>query len=479
MKKQILSVTISALILGTFFINGCSTYQKPQTPKLNSPSSFKNANSFTALSVNDAVLRSGKWWQKFHDKQLNQLIERALQNNLNYQIALKNIKIAHTYVVENTTSLFPQINLNYSSSRNAPSLNNFNNINKQNVNNQIYNLYQLNGSVSYEVDVWHKVGNIINQAKANEKISVTDSEIIKIALISSIVDAYFQIAALNANIENLEQQSAATQAILSMNSTQYQGGLINVENIDSAKIQAAAIKINLANLIKQRQILFNTLAYLIGEYPERFALDSDEAKLDSNMDIAKIVPAGLPAQMLSNRPDIQSSFANVLAYGYAQKQSITNFFPSFTLTGTYGFASTSMANFTSGGSLLWNFGANILQPLFDWGKRVQQYRRAQLQYETAILGYKNTVINAFKEVDNALITYQQDYLALQMTRHQLAAAQEKFNAGDARYRAGMLNYATYLSYKLSYLQSKYSVNAQIQILISDAVQVYKTLGIGI
>lgn len=486
-KILISAMALSALISTAIIVNGCALYQKPSIPNLQVPASFRNANKFIATNNMPASANfyATKWWQTFNDEKLNQLVEHALQNNLNYQIALKNIQIARTYVEENASALFPQINLNYGISRNAPSANaitpaNRSSNNSGNNNNQIYNLYQLNGSVSYEVDVWHRVGNSIKQAAANANISAADSDIIKLALTAAVVDAYFQIAAVNSNLQNLRQQYAATNEILSINKTQYKGGLVNVEAIDNAKIQATAIQANINNLIKQQQILRNTLAYLSGEYPEKFNLanNAQNGRRD-NVNFEKIVPTGLPAQMLRNRPDIQKAFYGVLSYGYAEKQSLASFFPTFTLTTTYGFASTSLSNFTSGGSLLWNFGANILQPLFDWGKRASQYRRAKLQYEAAILGYKNTVINAFQEVNNALVTYQQDYLTLKVARQTLTATGEKTESARAQYRAGMFDYATYLSYKLSFLQSQYSVTNQNQTLISDVIQLYKALGVGV
>ena len=453
------------------FISGCALYTKPNVPTLQVPTTFKNANKFTYSNLKD------HWWQNFNDAKLNQLVSLALQNNLNYQISLKNILIARTYITENRAAFFPQVNLNAGASRNATSSNA--STNQYLKNTPLYNLYQLNGSVSYDIDVWSRIRNSVMQAAVSVKASVADSDVIKLALIASIVDSYLQIVVLNSNLDNLKQQYNATSEIARLNQDQYKGGLVDVEPIDDAKTQVETIKSTINTIEKQRQILQNTLAYLVGTYPENFDYKIENTLQNSKSNFTQMLPPGIPSQMLINRPDIQSSFYQVLSYGYAQKQSLAAFFPTFALTGVYGFASLGLANLTAGGSVLWNFGANAVQTLMDFGKTYSLYKRARLQYETAVLTYKNTVINAFTEVNNALVSYQQDYLTLQASQKVVWLAKEKLDLADAQYKSGVINYISYLGYKLTFLQSKYTLANQTQTLALDVVQVYKTLGMGL
>jgi multidrug efflux system outer membrane protein len=455
----------------TIFISGCALYTKPSVPTLQIPTAFKNANKFTYSNLKD------HWWQNFNDAKLNQLVNLALQNNLNYQIALKNILIARTYLTENRAALFPQVNLNAGASRNKSSSNTQTN---QYLNNTpLSNLYQLNGSVSYEVDVWSSIRNSVLQANAHVKASVADSDVIKLALITNVVDSYLQIVVLNSNLENLKQQYNAASEIARLNQDQYKGGLVDIEPIDNAKTQVENIRSAISTLEEQRQILQNTLAYLVGAYPENFDYKIENTLQNSKANFTQMLPPGIPSKMLINRPDIQSSFYQVLSYGYAQKQSLAAFFPTFSLTGTYGFASIGLASLTSGGSALWSFGANAIQTLLDFGKTYSQYKRARLQYETVVLTYKNTVINAFMEVNNALVSYKQDYLTLQASQKVVWLAKEKLDLADAQYKSGVINYITCLGYKLIFLQSKYALANQTQTLVADVIQVYKTLGLGL
>lgn len=467
--KNKLSICVYCMVL-LIFLTSCALYTKPKVPALQTPTAFKNANKFTS-----AILKN-LWWQNFNDPELNQLVNLAIQNNLNYQVALKNIAIARTYVMEHASAFSPQVDLNLNVNRNATSTNA---ITTQNKTTALYNLYQLNGTVTYEADVWSRIRNNIMQSITKVKISMAEANVIKLALISNIVDIYWQIITLNSNLENLKQQYRAATEIVKLNQDQHTVGLTNIELTSNAKLQMENIKINRNNLEKQRQILQNTLAYLSSSYPENFDFKITNTLPNLATSFNKLLPAGIPSQMLMNRPDIQNSFYQVISYSYAQKQSLASFFPSFILTGTYGFASISLGNFTSGNSLLWSFGANAIQILYDFAKRPSQYKRARLQCEAAVLNYKNTVINAFTEVNNALVSYQQDYLALKTLRNIVNLTKEKLDSANAQYKSGMINRITYLSYKLAFLQSEFVLTTQVQTLASDIIQVYKTLGLGL
>lgn len=458
-------------ILILIFLSSCSLYTKPETPKLSLPANFKSAIKVKRCNLpND-------WRLQFKDGNLSSLEKLSLSNNYDYKIAIKNIQIAKTYVDEAISNYFPQINLNANASRNALSISNFTNNTINGNPNRVYSLLQLGASASYELDFWNKIGNGVKSAKANVEAAKANSNIIKLTLISNVANTYFQLSALNNNLVNLKAQLQATKNIAKLNKTQYQGGLANIEPVDNAQIQVESVNTNLNNIAKQIQIAQNTLAYLTGQYPEHFHPYSNSILSDKNLE--RFIPANLPSQMLMNRPDIQAAYYQIFAFGYLQKQALANFFPDFSLTGTYGFASNSLSNFINNGNLFWSYAANMIEPLFDYAKRTSQYRRAKFQYESSVLNYKSVVLNAFTEVNNALTSYRQDFLSLQASTKQLASANEKLNLAKAQYKSGMLDYLTYLTYQLSYLQTQYITTNQTLLVYQDIILIYKVLGLGL
>jgi outer membrane protein, multidrug efflux system len=466
MSKCCLLLTITVLLAS------CTLYTTPEVPSPQAPAKFN-----TTLKSSQKNLPAN-WWEVFHSPQLNQIVNLALKNNLNYQVASKNIQIAQTYVTQSASGFFPAINAGYNYSRNQLSSNAavsraFNSIGSNTT--RPFNYHQLEGTASYELDVWHQVANSVKQAQANVKMTAADSDVIKLTLLSDVVATYLQIKALNFNLNNLQQQYQAINAIVKITTDQYHSGLINIEPLADVKTQAETIKSALNEIKKQRQVAHNTLAYLVGEYPEKFSWQITQPFTPLNFH--QMIPAGLPAKMLVTRPDIQSAYYQVLAYGYSEKQSLANFLPAISLTGTYGFASTQLTNFISNGSIYWNYGSAVLQPLFDAGNRNSQYQRAKLQYQTAVLNYKNVVLNAFKEVDSSLITYQQDYIILTTIQQELINAQNKYDSANAQYVAGVYDYATYLNSRLNYLQNKYQLTQQSLTVAQDIIQIYKNLAV--
>lgn len=461
--------------------SACNLYQDPKVPVLEEPVQFQ-----AAISMPEGILPAKEWWTIFNDETLDHLIKLALKNNYDYAIAIKNIRIAQTYVTQNASALYPQINLNFASSRNKSATaitNSFGNTNNVTLSNpqsqsfsQIFNLNQLFGSVSYEIDVWNQIRNSVKQAKAQVKVSEAQSNIIRLTVINNVALSYFQLKVLEANIDNLLSQKHYAKELVTLLTVQFRSGLIDATRVDDAKSALDTLDINLAQARQQKAIISYTLAVLLGEYPEDFTIT---VKGDLAAQMGKsLIPAGIPAIVVAQRPDIQSAYYQVMASGYFEKQTIANFLPTFNLTSAYGFASNSLSKLIRSGNNYWNYGENNLENLFDGGLRISEKQRASLQVQTAILTYKNTAITAFKEIDSALTAYQEDVQALHAYQHQVANSSDKFFIAKAQYQGGLTDYATFSDTALVYLQTQYNLSQQQGIVIADVLQVYKTLGIG-
>lgn len=460
---KILSVVVCLLCFG---LGSCALYTKPAVPRVNYPGHFK----YMLTKITHADLHYN-WWENFADAQLNTLVNVAIKNNVNYKIALKNIDIAKTYISQNASGFFPQVNVNFNASRersaSASSAVNFS-ANKE---------LSAFATVSYELDVWNQISNSLKQAKANVASIRAHSEVVKLTLISELVNTYLQITFLNADLENYTRQYQVLSEIFSVLQTQYRSGLLDIAVLNAARTQVESIKINRQNVEKQKAILVNALVYLLGTLPENFSFDvgSETRRFYKS----NLVPAGIPAKIVGNRPDVQSAYFQVLSYGYLQKQTIANFLPTFNLTGAYGYAAKSFSRLFIASNGYWNYGLKVLQPAFDYKLKASAYKRANYQYEAAILLYKNTIITAFQEINNALISYQRDNEALRSYQRAAANAQETLNAVHAQYKAGYGDYLSYLHAKWVFLQNEYNLLNQRLLLLQDVVQVYKTMGLGL
>ena len=242
MKRKFIILIYLGLSL---FFSGCALYAAPKKVAVKIPEKFKYSVKTRGYPIKN------DWWKNFKDKELNTLVSKSLKNNLNYLIAVKNIQVAKTYVSQNESNLFPDINFSYASSRNKlPGYESSISSGGASTSPIIYNLNQAGLNASYELDVWHQINNTVNQAKANVSVSAFAADVIKLTLISNVAQSYFQIIALNSGIKNLKKQYLAEKEILKINLVQYKDGLINGEPALDAKIALEAIKTELNNSIK-------------------------------------------------------------------------------------------------------------------------------------------------------------------------------------------------------------------------------------
>ena len=486
MKINKILLLLSCAAFGSaFMLSGCSLFSRPKKIEVKIPQKFKYAVNAGNISIKN------DWWKNFKDKELNILVVKAVKNNLSYLAAVKNIQVAETYVSQNESNFFPVVNFTFSSTRNKlPGYETSIFSGKGSSGSPstvIYNLNQAGLNASYELDVWNQVNNAVKQAKANAAVSKENAEVVKLTLISNVVQAYFQITALKESIKNLRKQYAAQKEILNLNAIQYKDGLIDAGPVETAKTNIEILKMDLNDAIKLKDITKNTLAYYLGEFPEKFKLQTyRESKNIKNgggyyggSGYSNLIPPNIPSEILTQRPDVKEAEYNVLSYAYAKKESLANFFPVLSLTGNYGYASPGLSSFINDTNSLWNFGLNILAPIFNYKTNTSIYKRSELQYKQAVLNYRNAVINAFSETDNALASYKRDRKILKSYENNLNYSIKLFHIYRIQYKTGISSKITYLTYKLDMLNAEYNLINQNLLLREDVIGVYNALGMGL
>lgn len=452
---------LSLLVL-PFLLSSCAFYLKPKEVSLYYPKEFKENLKIADTKINK------NWWETFNDKDLNYFINLALKNNPDYKIALKNIEIAKTYVLQNGSYLFPMFNLQSTSQRQKFSQRT---PTGKFIFSKPYTTYDLSVSASYELDLFGKALNAFRASKENVQLSKDEAKAVKIALITNVVNNYYQIVQNAKQIEILRKEIAILKENEKLTEANYKAGLTNYSNVYSSKLALRTLKENLKSLENERKILINAFAYLLGEYPESFKF-SIEGAMPKNLEIPKAVPS----YVVANRPDIRETQKNIIIDAYSEKISLANFFPSFNLTGSYGFESNKLTNLITTPSVAWNFGLNILEPIINYGSILAQYKRSKLQLQEDILNYRKTVLNAFKEVDDSLSNYKTDYLIYKLYKKDYEENLKNYDIALANYKAGLINYQALSSYKINYLNSYSKLLAEELKLVQDISSFYNVIG---
>ncbi len=459
MKKKFLILGLSLMI------SSCAFYAKPRKVSVKIPTKFKETiNQYTIKNQNTYQY----WWKSFDDPTLNHFVDLALKNNPSYQIALKNIELSKAYVLENSSILFPNFNLNTSAEKQK--------LSQRTPTGKFFNIapyttYNLSVSASYELDFFGKALSAYRASKENVKLSKKEAIAVKNALILNVVNNYYQIVQNAHYIRLLEKQINIAKKNLELGETNYQAGLISYQGVDSAKNTLETLKQILKTYKAQRNILVNAFAYLLGEYPEDFKFS-----IYGNMPKYLQIPEAIPSKVLIQRPDIQEAMYQMIENAYQKKIALANFFPSFNLTASYGFQSQQLNNLITQPSIAWNFGLNILEPILNWNQYIGQYKASKIELQQSIISYRQTVLNAFKEVDDALAQYKADYYNYQRLQNAYQNTLDQYNMAYANYKAGIIPYASLLTYETNLIQTKQQLLNQELTLIQDVSSLYNVLG---
>lgn len=459
MKNTIFIIGLS------LFMSSCAFYAKPKNISVNIPKTFKEKLPHYEVK-NQKIYK--EWWKTLKDPTLNEFVTVALKNNPNYQIALKNIDIAKAYVLENSSALFPSFNLNASGTKQKLS---YRTPTGKFFNIAPYTTYNLSISASYEIDFFAKALNAYRLAKENVKLSKAEAQAVKNALILNVVNNYYQIVENAHYIELLQKQIKIAKENLKLTKTNYKAGLTSYQSVDIAKNELNNLKQTLKTYKNQRKVLTNAFAYLLGEYPEEFKF-SIYGKMPENF----ILPKAIPSLVLVKRPDIKQAMYQVIENAYEKKISFANFFPSFDLTGSYGFQSQQLNNLITQPSIAWNFGLNIVEPILNWNYNLGVYKQSQIALQQSIINYRQTVLNAFKEVDNAIAQYKTDQYTYKSLKQTYQNTLDQYNMAYANYKAGAISYAALLTYKSNLIQAHQQLLNQQLNLVQDITSIYNVLG---
>ncbi|MFZ4773562.1 MAG: efflux transporter outer membrane subunit [Chlamydiia bacterium] len=460
MKKR-----IKILLL---LICGCSVGPKYQEPEVTFNTDYKNAEG--AVEENDPIaVPLNTWWEQFQDPVLTDLVQKAVEQNLDLLVAYQRIQQVRAYYKIEASHLFPEIDFNgaitrYKISENldySPFL-----------GSAIQNLFQMGFDASWEVDVFGKIQSLTNAALADLMATKEGYRSVYITLIADVCRNYTLFRSYEKQVRNLKRQVEIQTFQAKLNKDLSNSGLEPWNSFFSARAEIRALEAQIYPLETQMQLALNRMSVLLGEQPENFSISSV-----GQIPLAKgRVPLGLPSDLLRRRPDIRETERQLAAATNRVAASIAEFFPTFSLTGHYGWESTPFNQWLQSGSNNWSIAPSLSLPLINFG-RIQ----AQVNANTAIqkevfLRYQNTILKALEEVENNLYTYLKQELKLTSIELEYKDIYESYLLTDARFKAGLSPYGETLLAELNLLQIELEVTQSTQVLSESLIALYKSLG---
>lgn len=452
------SIAVSALALA---LTACQSMRSPEpVAQADIPSSYINASG-------TSVAEQG-YKNFFADQRLLQVLDLALNNNRDLRIAALNIQRAQQQYQITENNQLPTIGASGSVLRQDT-------MNSQ--NRGAVTTYNVGlGVTAYELDFWGRVRSLRDNALDNFLATQSARDATQIALIGQVSQAWLSYSFANANLALAEQTLKAQLESFNLNKKRFDVGIDSELPVRQAQISVETARNDVANYRTQVAQAQNLLNLLVGQQVPANLLPAQRVtRITSNTALG----SGLPSDLLINRPDVRAAEYRLSAAGANIAAARARLFPTISLTGSAGYASTDLGDLFKSGSFAWSFGPSLDIPIFDWGTRQANIRISETDQQIALSDYEKSIQTAFREVNDALAVRQNigDRLAAQ--RRLVEATNTTYRLSQARFRAGIDSYLTVLDAQRASYAAEQGLLLLEQANLNNQVEVYKTLGGGL
>lgn len=450
--KRILLLSAVALL------SSCGIYNRYQPVETVPDDLYGDA---PMLTDDTASLGNADWHTVFTDPHLQGLIEQGLENNTDYRAAQLRIKEAEATLLSAKLAFLPSFAL-------APqgSVSSF--------DGQKANwTYQVPVTASWELDIFGRMRNAKKQAQALYAQSRDYRQAVRTQLIAGIANAYYTLLMLDEQLALSQQTAQAWEETVGTARILMKAGRYDESGV--AQMEATCYEVQTSVLDLQEQInqAENSLALLLAETPRHY----ERGRL-ADQKLPDKLSAGIPLQLLANRPDVRSAQHSLEAAFYATNQARANFYPSITLSGSAGWTNEAGAALVNPGKFLASALAGLTQPLFNRGQNIANLKIAKAQQEEARLSFQQTLLNAGTEINEALVAWQTRHDKARLYDKQVEALRRALHSTIQLMEHGDNTYLEVLTARQTLLNAELSQVANRFAELQSVINLYQALGGG-
>lgn len=419
MKKQIIYMVCATALLSSCHIY--KAYDRPQD--IDTAGMYRDPNSVTDTLAADTVNMGNLPWQDiFRDPKLQALIQKGLESNVDFQTAVLRVDQARAMLTSARLSYLPSLNL-------APqgTIGNFANVTAK--------TYQLPAAASWEVDLFGRILNASRGAKASLLQSEAYQQAVRSQLIANIANSYYTLLMLDRQLAISEETSKIWKENVRAMEAMKEAGMTTEAAVAQSKANSHQVEASLADLRRQIRETENALSVIMAQAPQTI----DRGTLSAQV-MPEELAAGVPLQLLSNRPDVKAAEMSLAGSYYVTNQARAAFYPQITLSGTAGWTNSAGGAIVNPGEFLLSAVGSLAQPIFNRGKLIANLKVSKAEEQIAKMNFQQSVLNAGREVSNALYLY--DAASVKMVEHKAQAetlekavsyTQDLFHSGSASY----------------------------------------------
>jgi multidrug efflux system outer membrane protein len=465
MSKSLISLAVAAFVLG-----GCSMIPEYQQPALPVAEQYPQGEAYAPAEAAEVAAAEQGWRQFFTDPALERLVQVALENNRDLRVAALNIEAYRAQYRIQRADLFPAVNADGTGTRQRTP-GDLSVLGEPGISSQ----YGVTLGVSaYELDLWGRIRSLNEQALQTYLSSEEARRSTQISLVASVANAYLTWQADQALLKLTQDTLGAFEQSLKLTSRSAEVGVSSALDLSQARTAVETARVSLARYQRQVAQDRNSLTTLLGT---RIPVDLPEARgLDA--DLLSEMPAGMPSELLTRRPDILEAEHALLAANANIGAARAAFFPSISLTANAGTSSSQLSGLFDAGSGSWLFSPSISLPIFNAGALRASLDYSKIQKDINVANYEKVIQTAFQEVSDGLTARKTYNEQLQAQRDSVQANQDYYRLAERRYRIGIDSNLTFLDAQRSLFSAQQSLITDRLSQLTSEVNLYRALGGG-
>jgi NodT family efflux transporter outer membrane factor (OMF) lipoprotein len=459
-------------LLAPALLAACTVGPDYVRPAVETPAAYKEAGTWKPAEPRDDVNR-GKWWEVFNDPLLNQLQEQVDVSNQNLAKAEAQYRLALALVQAARAAYYPTVTGGIANTRSRSSATTIATPSVAPVSRGVATSHNLPFQANWEADVWGRIRRTVEGSEAGAQASAGDLAAARLSAQTTLAQSYFQLRALDAEQQLLEDTVVAYGRSLALVQNQYAAGIVAKADVVQAQVQVKTTQAQAIDVGVQRAQLEHAIALLLGKPPA--ALSIAPAALKTAVPVA---PVGLPSELLERRPDIAAAERRMAQANAQIGVAKAAYFPSLTLSASAGYQSAAMVDWLTAPSRYWSFGTAIAETLFDGGLRRAQTDQAIAAYDASVADYRQTVLTGFQQVEDNLAALRILEQEAEVQGEAVALAEQALALALNQYKAGTVNYLSVVVLQAVALSNQRTAVDILSRRVSASVQLITAVGGG-
>lgn len=455
---KIINKTLRGGILIVFsFLAGCTLGPDYKEPPVVVSDKFKEAAPGWKVATPCDEFDRGDWWHIYNDPELSCLLEKVDVSNQNIKVAEAQYRHACAILREARAAYFPTVLGNASAIRQQNSFGSFstsgNGINGNpststtTINTDSSNLntvYAVSLTANWEPDLWGTVRRTVEANSALAQMSQAQLAAVRLSMQTTLVQSYYQLRNVDSDQKLLDETVRDYRKALELTKNRYKAGVNYRLDVVQAETQLSSAEAQAIDNRINRALFEHAIAVLVGEPPACFCLAPKPLKKD-----VPHIPVQIPSELLERRPDIAAAERLVAASNAQIGVAIAAFYPTITLSGTFGYSSAGLSKLFTQPSKFWSLGVNLAETIFDGGLRLAVLEAANATYDQNVASYRQTVLTAFQAVEDSLATLHILDKELVKQKELVNNAEKVLSITMNQYKAGTQQYTNVVLAQIS------------------------------